>query len=423
MSTQLQSISEDVNIRKRRTHRKSKLGCRNCKLRRVKCDETRPQCKKCTSFGVSCNYDLQVADLQLSISGTASIKCLHELPCSINQSLRGMTKSPGFLLPSSFADNDPTFQLDRQSLDLLHRYQVRTGNSIGPLEVAQHQNEIMRLAYFHPYLMHSVQTITAIHDRYLSASPARHTPTEVYHFSRAAALLNRKLSTAVQPSDRDAICATAALLGVIAFSCVEASTPEEAWPLKTSAHSDLDWLRMLEGKNTIWKAADPMRLDSSVFRTLDHELSFPASTSFGIEGIPSAFIQVYDLDHTSTAENNPYHAAVHTLAPLLHIECVQSTIPMFLSFVCCMRPAFRMLLEQKDSRALVLLAYWYAKVCHSQWWIARRALLESEAICLYLERHHASDTAIQELVRFLRMRSELFAEMDIPNRQLDTYLL
>ncbi|KAK9328257.1 hypothetical protein V1520DRAFT_346561 [Lipomyces starkeyi] len=385
MSTQ-QGIREDVN-RKRRTHKKSRLGCPNCKLRRVKCDETRPQCKNCKSFGVSCNYDLNVADLQLYISGTASI-----------------TKSPAFLFP---VNNDSTFQLDRQSLDRLGRFQVRTVHSIGPARIAQfYQNEVIRLAYLHPYLMHGVQTITAIHDRYLSASPARQTRTEVYHFCRVASLFNQKLSTPLQPSDSDALCATAALLGVIAFSCFEASTPEEAWPLKTPAHSDLQWLKMLEGKNTVWKVADPLRLDSSFFRTLDHDLSFPASTSSGVENIPSAFIQVYDLENTSTAENNPYHAAVHTLAPLLHIECVQSTIPRFLSFAWCMRPAFKMLLEQKDSRALVLLAYWYAKVCHSQWWIARRALLECQAICLYLERHHAGDTAIQELVQFPKMQMQ-----------------
>ncbi|KAK9483512.1 hypothetical protein V1527DRAFT_498343 [Lipomyces starkeyi] len=351
MSTQ-QRIREDVN-RKWRTHRKSRVGCRNCKLRRVKCDETRPQCKNCTSFGDSCNYDLNVADLQLSISGTASIN------------LHGMTKSPAFLFPVIISDNEATFQLDRQCLDRLGRFQVRTVHSIKTARVAQfYQNEVIRLAYLHPYLIHG-------------------TRAEVYHFSLAAALFNRKLSTPLQPSDRDALSATAALLGVIAFSCLETSTPEEAWPLKTPAHSDLQWLKMVEGKNTIWKVADPLRLNSSVFRALDHDLSFPASTSSGIENIPSAFIQIY----------------VSKIPPLLHIECVQSIIPRFLS----------MLLEQKDSRALVLLAYWYAKVCHLQWWIARRALLEYQAICLYMEKHHAGDTATQELVQFPKMRCKLFA--------------
>jgi hypothetical protein len=178
--------------------------------------------------------------------------------------------------------------------------------------------------------MHVVQTITAIHDRYLPASPGRQTTIEVYHWSRAAALFNRKLSTLstpLQPPDRDVLWATAALLGVTAFALVEASTPEEARPLKSPEHSDLEWLRMCEGKKTIWNFADPLRYDS-VFHTVADELrAMVALTSCEIGGIPSAFIHIYGLNDSLTAGNNPYHTTVHKLAPLLHIECVQSTIP------------------------------------------------------------------------------------------------
>src|SRR5438874_2536460 len=111
--------------------------------------------------------------------------------------------------------------------------------------------------------MHIVQTITAIHDRYLSATPnARPTIAEAYHWSRAAALFNQKLSTPIQPRERDALWATAALLGVIAFALVEASTPEEAWPLKRPAPSDLEWLRMSCGKKVVLNVAQPLRPDS-----------------------------------------------------------------------------------------------------------------------------------------------------------------
>lgn len=39
---------------------KSKTGCRTCKFRRVKCDEGKPICLRCTKFGVECEgYDVQ----------------------------------------------------------------------------------------------------------------------------------------------------------------------------------------------------------------------------------------------------------------------------------------------------------------------------------------------------------------------------
>ncbi|KAF0325071.1 C6 finger domain-containing protein [Colletotrichum asianum] len=39
-----------------RKHKKSRLGCRECKQRKVKCDETRPSCVKCRTAGKKCSY-------------------------------------------------------------------------------------------------------------------------------------------------------------------------------------------------------------------------------------------------------------------------------------------------------------------------------------------------------------------------------
>ncbi|CAI6337054.1 unnamed protein product [Periconia digitata] len=42
--------------RKRAKHTRSKLGCRVCRIRRVRCDSTRPSCVKCTSTGRTCEW-------------------------------------------------------------------------------------------------------------------------------------------------------------------------------------------------------------------------------------------------------------------------------------------------------------------------------------------------------------------------------
>ncbi|KAE9376674.1 hypothetical protein N431DRAFT_400960 [Stipitochalara longipes BDJ] len=41
--------------RKRASKPKSKTGCSTCKIRRVKCDESRPHCKRCIKFGMTCD--------------------------------------------------------------------------------------------------------------------------------------------------------------------------------------------------------------------------------------------------------------------------------------------------------------------------------------------------------------------------------
>lgn len=40
---------------KRRPNKKTKTGCRTCRVRRVKCDERKPDCRRCEVFGVGCD--------------------------------------------------------------------------------------------------------------------------------------------------------------------------------------------------------------------------------------------------------------------------------------------------------------------------------------------------------------------------------
>ncbi|CAO2654381.1 Nn.00g111140.m01.CDS01 [Neocucurbitaria sp. VM-36] len=66
--------------RKRRVHAKSRDGCGNCKLRRVKCDEQHPSCKKCKSYGVICNYSGSKASLDLSAQGSFQLELAPAAP-------------------------------------------------------------------------------------------------------------------------------------------------------------------------------------------------------------------------------------------------------------------------------------------------------------------------------------------------------
>ncbi|EPE31928.1 Zn2/Cys6 DNA-binding protein [Glarea lozoyensis ATCC 20868] len=40
----------------RKSHRKSRNGCQNCKQRKIKCDEKKPQCANCSRHSVHCRY-------------------------------------------------------------------------------------------------------------------------------------------------------------------------------------------------------------------------------------------------------------------------------------------------------------------------------------------------------------------------------
>lgn len=54
--TEAKDDGKNSKTSKRKFHQKSRLGCSTCKKRRVKCDETRPSCKKCQHLNLTCGY-------------------------------------------------------------------------------------------------------------------------------------------------------------------------------------------------------------------------------------------------------------------------------------------------------------------------------------------------------------------------------
>lgn len=295
-------------------------------------------------------------------------------------------------------------------MERLNRFETRTVLTIGTGEASEvYSKEIPKLAFAHPYLMHIIQTLTAIHDRYLSDTPDRQSYAEVYHWSLAASHFNRKLSAPLHDSDYDALWATAAMLGVTAFSSNAQSSPEESWPFKEGSVNE--WLPLCEGKKTIFKIANPLARDDSVFTELmyaeQNKVPFFAKLDSSIEDVPPAWMDLFELQDVETREQSPYYSAVLLLGRLVKMVCTRAEMPLFFSFIGRMESHFRTLLDAKDPRALLLLAIWFAKLFNAQWWIDRRAALECKSIIMYLEKYHEDKKAILEQLEWPRRRCEL----------------
>lgn len=202
-----------------------------------------------------------------------------------------------------------------------------------------------------------------MHDRYLGSQYSTEQSTAIaFHWSRGASLLNKKLSASIEPSERDALWACAGLLGALAFASIQAKTPDEVWRLKSDSPSDLQWLKMSEGKKEVWKITDPLRVDSVFHPMVPDFLHYasPIPTSRlkpELQKLPYELIQLCKLDDSSIQANNPYLASASFLAQTIDIECKTRNIRVFLCFFGCMHPHFKHLLEQKDPCALMLLAY------------------------------------------------------------------
>jgi len=198
------------------------------------------------------------------------------------------------------------------------------------------------------------------------------------------------------------------VLGCTTCSIIETLNPEEAWPLAPPAEEDLDWLRVSELKKVVWEVANPMRKESAFYDPDLPKMSPPGLPISGIDNIPTAFLPLFELDSSSTSWNNPYYTAVQCVVLILFLPCSRANLMKFLSYLRYMEPAFKHLLEQRDSRALLLMAYWYSKLRYGTWWIARRAAVECQAICIYLERYHADEALLQQLLQY----PKAFCEME-----------
>lgn len=316
----------------------------------------------------------------------------------------------------SHGADHPFDNLASSDIDILSRFHTRT---IPTLELSHtrglYQAEILSLtgqvcepphvrsrvldsnvtvgASQHPFLMHIALGFTLMHDRHLISSPPRPpSMAELAHFTRGTALFNTKLSWPLTASEKDAIWAAATLLGSSTLAGVDALCPEQAWPLRESSESDLDWLRMYGGKREIWRIVDPTR-PNCCLRLLSQEVDMVrqemSMTEPGLKRLPGELCRLLGLHGDVDLLSNPYRSSANILNNLMAMKSSETSIVAFLSFIFLMQADFRQLVVDKDPYALILLAYWFAEFSqHHAWFVWRRSVLECQAICLYLARYH-----------------------------------
>ncbi|KUJ14571.1 uncharacterized protein LY89DRAFT_143351 [Mollisia scopiformis] len=406
------SNSDKGTVRKIRAHKKSRQGCGNCKLRAVKCDESRPICKRCKAYGVVCNYGRKSPDLELSSSGGFHVSVLND--SSLSSPEAGVPKSIAPSLKQGLAASLESYASDglsRWEFELLHRFQLRTIYTVTTAKsLAIYQSSILKYACSHPYLLHGVLALTLLHDRYFSPLGLNSslTPSEVYHWGRSLNLYSLALTKPIAPASRDPLWATAAFLGVLSIAHVEARTAKDSWPYAPPSLMDLSWLKMSEGKKTIWKDGNAF-MEESDFRILAHEQQgnyqppLVYGSKEGICTLPSNFLAYFAIGDGFDLIDNPYYASVYSLAQSWKLTSAFQVIMNWIFYITNMENRYKTLLRSKDPRALLLMAYWYRLAAETKhWFLMRRVHVECESICLYLEQHYSQDHELQILLEYPR---------------------
>ncbi|KAI8631742.1 hypothetical protein F5Y19DRAFT_463407 [Xylariaceae sp. FL1651] len=169
-------------VRERRNMRRSRFGCRNCKLRKLKCDESKPQCRRCRWFRVLCNFMPNIPNLQ---------------PVTDDSLIKGSSSAISRTADDFTVSNIELFVLPLNKLLLTYGSQ-------------------------HPFLVHASLGVALVYGCPLNSSlGSSRNLEECYHRSRSTTLFNKWLREPIEAKDKDPIWGTAAALLLF---CVMAGT-------------------------------------------------------------------------------------------------------------------------------------------------------------------------------------------------------
>ncbi|GJC97407.1 Upc2 protein [Colletotrichum higginsianum IMI 349063] len=153
-------------MRQRTPHRKSRFGCKECKQRHVKCDESRPACVNCATGQRRCSF----LDTESSMPSSTSA-FLYQCP-SPATSIGGSSPNTagGGLTPAEPASYrsayPPTEPYDFRHMELLYHFEHGLGATQGfgddPTR-ERYQKMSLKQAIRTPYLMDELLAIAAAH--------------------------------------------------------------------------------------------------------------------------------------------------------------------------------------------------------------------------------------------------------------------
>ncbi|KAG4419972.1 hypothetical protein IFR04_006912 [Cadophora malorum] len=113
----------------RRPHRKTKTGCLTCKKRKIKCDETRPECGNCIKHTLECVYALS----KVQVTSTSL--------------------------------SDGAHDLNLVDLEFLHNYCTSTALTLhrDPPTIRLWSITVPEFGFIHDYVMHGILALSALH--------------------------------------------------------------------------------------------------------------------------------------------------------------------------------------------------------------------------------------------------------------------
>ncbi|KAJ5574825.1 hypothetical protein N7450_008724 [Penicillium hetheringtonii] len=243
----------------RRTHRKSRNGCPECKSRRLKCDERYP-CTNCAKHAIHCSYvgptEGHIATPASSISPAAQPqpqpKPGFQAQVYSNTSPQAMSTIPGYNEESIWGLTSADIALDSEDrwdilealpnapntddwgldLELMHHYCTVTCNTMSIREDARHVWRVIipMEGYSNKYLMHGLLAVAALHKAYLySNQRTKYIKAAAQHLAVGLKEFRELVASPVDPENWQPVFLFASMISVH-LSVVPLRLGADKWP-------------------------------------------------------------------------------------------------------------------------------------------------------------------------------------------------
>ncbi|EMD87062.1 hypothetical protein COCC4DRAFT_61961 [Bipolaris maydis ATCC 48331] len=212
----------------RRSHRKSRAGCKNCKARRIKCDEKKPGCSNCEYRKVRCDFIQPAA----SPPGHREASGLSSIPRELSIS----------------------------EIELAYHYTTSTCFTLSAWSTGGvfRQNQMAEIGFKNPYVLHLMLAFAAVHlAHYRPHRKEEYAAMADHHYERALVLVTPQIAN-LNPENSDAILLAEQLICFISWG----RGPQPGEYLAFGRDKKSDWLVMFRGIRATFSNVQFLQSDS-----------------------------------------------------------------------------------------------------------------------------------------------------------------
>lgn len=370
----------------KRPHKKSRLGCQNCKKRKVKCDEKRPSCGVCTLRGDECVYSLPILSVGSSKSKSPSASPRSRKSSPDSTALITANQGSPFIVvqePLPIATGCDAIDMKILWHFLGHTctsFSIEGGDS-RPVEDLMRKT-VMDHAFSVKFLYDSIMALSCLHASETTGNDMGD-PLRLIHYQKGCFQAYSTAIHAADPKTFGALLANSLL--------ITALSSQQFRRLDGPDLYILHWMVVWRGIGMILKRIERTSLRSTGLEQLFYRPSMDLTTSDIY--IPQTLqamldsIQPYDSEYK---HREAYSAGLRYLGTLyqnLHQGGFGAVMKLrVITWFTYLPQNFVTLITQRTPRALIILAHYavFLKLTTRVWWLIGVGDRSVRDICTFL---------------------------------------